>query len=143
MNLKIADKKELAMDNENEVYRDKFCWISHDKELLSLVWLPSTKDMTVEDFKACNLETACLVEKLNVKQLLVDVEFFGFKGIGPDVFAWRATVVIPKYHAGGLSKIAFVHGADFEEQDEKVGKGELFTTRHLSTRKIGVAWLCK
>jgi hypothetical protein len=64
-NYKFYNRK-MELLTDNEVYRG----ISHDKELLSLVWLPSTKDMTVEDFKACNLETACLVEKHKVKQLL-------------------------------------------------------------------------
>ena len=128
------------------LYQGEFSTISYDGEsgILTLVWSENTANMKAEDFQAVSSAFAEQAEKHNAQKLLVEVTNFRFPAaMGPELTAWRAETIVPKYHKAGVKRFAFVHGKDFKEPPTSGQpiEGENFITRHLGDEAEARAWL--
>ena len=99
----------VNMETTVQVYNDQFSEVFRDPQhdLIELRWLPSTKTMSEDDFRAGLQRLAELLEKEPSPNVLIDVVNFQHES-EPGFLAWRETNIIPRYNAAGVKKFAFV-----------------------------------
>jgi hypothetical protein len=91
-----------------EMARNAWGIVNHHQQqgVLELRWLPSTSDMTDDDFKVTLELFAEQAERTGAPFLLVDATDFGHQ-FGEGVMEWRNQQIIPRYNASGTRKFAF------------------------------------
>lgn len=81
--------------------------IRHEDEgILELRWLPTTAEMSDEEFKATLRLFADQGERAQAPFLLIDATEFIHR-FGEGVMEWRDRHIIPRYNAVGTKKFAF------------------------------------
>lgn len=85
-----------------EVARNAWGIVNHHQQqgVLELRWLPSTSDMTDDDFKVTLELFAEQAERTGAPFLLVDSTDFGHQ-FGEGGMEWRNQQIIPRYNASG------------------------------------------
>jgi hypothetical protein len=98
----------------NEVASTEYGTLIHydDWNALELKWLPTTKDATEAAARDTMALFAAETEKLKPKFLIVDTTEFAHRW-ADDMMAWRNEEIIPRYNAGGVTKMAFIAGDGF------------------------------
>ncbi len=91
-----------------EVARNAWGIVNHHEQqgVLELRWLPSTSDMTDDDFKVTLELFAEQAERTGAPFLLIDATDFVHQ-FGEGVMEWRNQQIIPRYNASGTRKFAF------------------------------------
>ncbi len=74
---------------------------------LELKWLPSTREMSDDGFKATLELLAEQGERLKPAYMIIDATEFAYKP-GDGVLEWREAEIIPRYNAAGVKKFAFL-----------------------------------
>src|SRR6266705_3957227 len=92
----------------DEVARNAWGIIGHHQQqgVRELRWLPSTAEMSEDDFKATLELFAEQAERAGPPFLLIDATDFGHQ-FGERVMAWRDQQIIPRYNASGTKRFAF------------------------------------
>jgi len=116
-------------------------------QTVELRWLPSTRDMTDEGFKASLELLAAAGERLRPRFMLIDATEFHHQ-LGDGVMAWRDENIIPRYNSAGVAKFAFLvpPGASgtVESGGAPVVEGHAtFPTAWFSTRDRAYRWLAE
>jgi hypothetical protein len=127
----------------NAIDRNEHLELSWDESTLtlSLWWLPSTSNMTPEQFRESMLLYAKRAEVCGARRLLVDTRQFGHT-MSPDTEAWRREHVVPRYNKGGARRFAFVLPAGAELPPAvPAGDGKDYETRFFDALEDAHAWL--
>ena len=83
-----------------------------DWNALELKWFPTTKDATEAEARDMMALFAAETEKRKPTFLIVDATEFAHRW-ADDMMAWRNEEIIPRYNAGGVTKMAFIVGDGF------------------------------
>jgi len=82
--------------------------VSYDEwRTLELRWLPSTRDMSDDGFKATLELFAEEGERLKPASMIIDATEFAHE-LGDGAMEWRDAEIIPRYNAAGVKKFAFL-----------------------------------
>jgi hypothetical protein len=116
-------------------------------QTVELRWLPSTREMTDEGFKATLELLAEAGERVHPRFMLIDAYEFHHE-FGDGVMAWREENVIPRYSSAGVAKFAFLvpEGAPgtVESGGTPIVEGPAtFPTGWFSTRERAYQWLAE
>jgi len=121
--------------------------ISHHrhKGILELRWLPTTAEMTDDDFKATLELFAEQAERTEAPLLLIDAVEFRHR-FGEGVMAWRDQQIIPRYNASGTTRFAFHVPEGFPDAMEAGGQPIIdgpagFPTAWFTHRQHALDWL--
>jgi hypothetical protein len=130
-----------------EVARNGWGIVSHhqQQEILELRWLPSTTEMTDDDFKTTLELFAEHAERAGPPLLLIDATEFRHR-FGEGVMAWRDRQIIPRYNASGTRRFAFHVPEGFPEAMEAGGQPVVdgpasFPTAWFTVRQHALDWL--
>jgi hypothetical protein len=113
---------------------------------LELRWLPSTADMSDDDFEATLELFAAEAERTGASFLLIDATQFRHRP-GPGVMDWRDENIIPRYERAGVERLAFHMPSDFPGEVVERGAtpapegGASFPTGRFLERSGALAWL--
>lgn len=122
--------------------------LNHEKwHTLELRWLPTTRDMGDEGFKASLELLASAGERFRPRFMLIDGTEFHHR-LGEDVMAWRQEHVIPRYNSAGINKFAFLVPEGAPGTVESGGApaaetGATFPTAWFSSRERAYQWLAE
>lgn len=130
-----------------EVARNEWGVILHHEawRTLELKWLPTTREMSDDGFKATLELYTVMGERLKPLSMLIDaVEFYHQFGDG--VMEWRDANIMPRYNAAGVTKFAFYVPEGFPGTVEAGGVPRVegsanFPTAWFSTRERAYQWL--
>ncbi|WNJ20320.1 hypothetical protein [Pontibacter sp. G13] len=81
---------------------------AEDKQILELVWKPTTQDLVAEEFQAALHNFAGFGATYGVSSMLQDMRDF-MDYLPPELLRWRDIVVSPRYRQFGLQKMAFLY----------------------------------
>jgi hypothetical protein len=130
-----------------EVARNGWGIVSHheQQEILELRWLPSTAEMTDDDFKTTLEMFAEQAERAGAPLLLIDATDFQHR-FGEGVMAWRDRRIIPRYNASGAKRFAFHVPEGFPDAMEAGGRPvidgpAIFPTAWFTQRQHALDWL--
>jgi len=130
-----------------EVARNAWGILRHHQQqgILELQWLPSTAEMTDDDFKATLELFAEQAERTGTPLLLIDATDFGHQ-FGEGVMAWRDQHIIPRYNASGTRRFAFHVPEGFPDTMEAGGQPVIdgsatFPTAWFTHRQHALDWL--
>ncbi len=92
-----------------ELYRDTFGTITYDDSngVLELKWLEGTSDMSDDDVKQWLERFTEFGGQQLPPFLLIDTRQF-MHGWNKNLDTWRSEIIIPKYNAAGVKKMAFL-----------------------------------
>jgi hypothetical protein len=132
-----------------EVARNQWGVVLHhpDSHTLELKWLPATREMTDDDFKATLELYTSQGERLQpIRSGLIDATEFFHTFADSETLAWRDAHIIPRYSAMGMTRFAFHLPAGAPGTVEAGGtpaaEGSAnFPTGWFSTRAGADAWL--
>ena len=132
-----------------EVTRNEWGVIVEHKrwQTVELRWLPSTRDMNDDGFRASLELLAAAGERLRPRFMLIDATEFHHQ-FGEGVMAWRDENIIPRYNSAGVTKFAFLVPQDapgtVESGGAPVVDGQAtFPTAWFSTREAAYRWLAE
>jgi hypothetical protein len=121
--------------------------ISHHQQegILELRWLPSTAEMTDDDFKATLELFAEQAERTGAPLLLIDAVEFHHR-FDEGVMQWRDHQIIPRYNALGTKRFAFHVPEEFPDAMEAGGQPVIdgpatFPTAWFTHRQHALDWL--
>ena len=124
--------------------------IAHDQpRYLELGWLPSTSNMSDEDFMTGLMMLASEAEAVGTRAILVDATHFGhgFEDFD-NTMARRDQQVIPRYNEAGVERFAFLMPPDFGgptaesgAEPQVDGPTAGFSTQWFIERTDAVDWL--
>jgi hypothetical protein len=130
-----------------EVARNAWSIVSHHPQqgILELRWLPSTADMSDDDFKATLELFAEQAERAGTPLLLIEATDFRHQ-FGEGVMEWRDRQIIPRYNASGTRKFAFHVPEGFADAMEAGGQPVIdgpatFPTAWFTLRQHALDWL--
>ncbi len=130
-----------------EVARNAWGIVNHHQQqgVLELRWLPSTSDMTDDDFKVTLELFAEQAERTGAPFLLIDATDFVHQ-FGEGVMEWRNQQIIPRYNASGTRKFAFHVPEGFPDVIETGGQPitdgpATFPTAWFTDRQHALDWL--
>ena len=122
--------------------------LDHDQwHTVELRWLPTTRDMADEGFKATLELLATAGERVRPRFMLIDATEFDHE-FGEGVMAWRDEHIIPRYGSAGVTRFAFIvpEGAPgtMESGGAPAVEGRAtFPTAWFSTRERAYRWLAE
>ncbi len=132
-----------------EVARNDWGLILHHQrwQTVELRWLPTTRDMTDEDFKHTLELQAGAGERLRPRFMFIDATEFHHE-FGDGIMEWRDENIIPRYNSAGVTKFAFLvpEGAPgtVESGGAPAVEGRAtFPTAWFSTRERAYQWLAE
>jgi len=125
-----------------KVHEDPLFTIELEPGVLRLVWTEKTTTMTDEEFKRALSLYADYALKHRTVGLLVDIRNFHHRP-GPETGKWRSEEIVPRYQAAGVTKFAYVIGADAQMPApwSRMETKEAFDTRHFRTTEEAEKWL--
>ena len=96
-----------------QLHQNELWVISYDETLstIKIQWSENTTRMTDDDFKDALERFAGHAEEYQARHLLVDVQFFKHP-VTAELGKWRDEKIIPRYHAVGIKKMAYVLGPE-------------------------------
>lgn len=114
---------------------------------VELKWLPTTREMTDDGFKATLDLLAAAGERVNPRFMIIDATEFQHE-FGEGVMAWRDENIIPRYGAAGVTKFAFLVPDGAPGTMESGGAPSVegratFPTAWFSTRDRAYRWLAE
>ena len=114
---------------------------------VELKWLPATREMTDDGFKATLDLLAAAGERVNPRFMIIDATEFHHE-FGEGVMAWRDENIIPRYGAAGVTKFAFLVPDGAPGTMESGGAPSVegratFPTAWFSTRDRAYRWLAE
>jgi hypothetical protein len=132
-----------------EVARNQWGVVLHhpDSHMLELKWLPATREMTDDDFKATLELYTSQGERLQpIRSGLIDATKFFHTFADSETLAWRDAHIIPRYSAMGMTRFAFHVPAGAPGTVEAGGTpaaegSATFPTGWFSTRAGASGWL--
>lgn len=105
--------------------------------ILFLVWKDSTSFFDDELFKESALKFHRVVEKMQSKNILVDMRKFWFT-LTPEIINWRKENIISLYNKLKVEKFAFISNKPSVKQDDP---NNSFVTREFNNEIDAVTWL--
>jgi hypothetical protein len=86
--------------------------LNHERwRTLELSWLPSTSEMSDEDFKETLELFAAEGEQIRPEYMIIDATRFHHR-LGDGLPEWRDREIIPRYNSAGVKKFAFLWPPD-------------------------------
>jgi len=124
------------------VHEDPLFTFELEPGVLRLVWTEKTANMPDEEFKRALSLYADYALKHRTAGLLVVVRNFRHRP-GPEIGKWRSEEIVPRYEAAGVTKFAYVIGADapMPAPKSRMEAKEAFETRHFCTTEEAEKWL--
>jgi len=124
-------------------------FLDQDNALLSIKWLPSTYEMSAENFQSIFTNIAEFIEKHNVKYWMGYTKDFAFI-VPPDLQEWAAQEFNQRVLRAGLKKMALIVPSDIVanvsvkqsiEEMEKHQDLEAIETRYFDNPEQAREWL--
>lgn len=137
---------------QETAFTNDFLNASFNKEesLLSITWLPSTYEMSGENFKSVFMQIAEFIEKNKVNYWMGYTKDFAFI-VPPDLQEWAAQDFNQKVIKAGLQKMAMIVPADIiatvgvkqsiEEMEKHQEQEETIETRYFDNPAQAKKWL--
>jgi hypothetical protein len=93
------------------IHKDNFSHITHDPatNLVQIVWLPATAEMTLDDFKHSTMILAETTLAHSSERVLADLRGFRFN-VPREFEAWRMQNTVPRYNKV-VKRYAWLAGA--------------------------------
>ncbi|TAE75158.1 MAG: hypothetical protein EAZ85_03005 [Bacteroidetes bacterium] len=130
-----------------EVYKSKYLHLAFfaEQELIEMTWLPSTDEMTEEEYKQEFLNYLDIILKVRPKKIIPDTRNMFFP-IVPKLQEWTNQVVFPPSLEMGLNKAAFVVSQEMIaqlsiEQTMEEHEGVKFVTRYFESKEEAKQWI--
>lgn len=130
-----------------EVYNSKYLHLAFfaEQELIEMTWLPSTDQMTEEEYKQEFLNYLDIILKVRPKKIIPDTTDMLFP-IAPERQDWTNHVIFPPSLEMGLNKVAFVVSKGIIsqlsiEQTMEEHEGVKFMTRYFENKKEAKEWI--
>ena len=130
-----------------EVYKSKYLHLAFfaEQELIEMTWLPSTDNMTEEEYKQEFLNYLDIILKVRPKKIIADTRNMFFS-IVPELQEWTNQTIFPASLEMGLNKAAFVLSQEMIpqmsiEQTMEEHEGVKFTTRYFDDKEDAKEWL--
>lgn len=137
------------MDTTNFSNRFLEAQFTADNSLLTVTWLPSTYEMSEEEYKNVFMEIADYIDANQVQRWMGYTKDFAFV-VSPELQEWSAGEFNQKLIKAGLQKMAIIIPADYianlgvqqsisemEQQREEMS----FETRYFDNPEQAKAWL--
>ena len=128
------------------LFESRYLQISLDEEKSIIInkWLPTTKDMTDEEYQENMLEFVKLAEAHKPKFHLIESEEFLY-GITVDMQEWTNNEIFPRLAAAGIKKIAFTVSSELVaqmsiEQALEEDKAAAFQVKYFDSKEDAVNW---
>ncbi|WP_338760721.1 hypothetical protein WAF17_14120 [Bernardetia sp. ABR2-2B] len=129
------------------VYQSDYLQIdsSDEQKLLELTWLPTTADMTSEEYKNEHVELLKFMLEQKTEKVLGNIKELGFV-VSPEVQEWMNINIFAPAMEVGFDKLAVVMSSEFLAQlsieqamEEEVG--QQITTKYFDNVKEAKEWI--
>lgn len=130
-----------------EVYNSKYLHLafSAEQELIEMTWLPSTDEMTEEEYKQEFINFIDIILKIRPRKAINNTKNMFFP-IVPELQEWTNQVVFPPSLEMGLNKVAFVVSQEMIpqlsiEQTMEEHEGMKFVTGYFENKEEAKKWI--
>lgn len=135
-------------DSQSPIVEDKKFCLNHiypNKHQVDVFWKPKTIEMDSEDIKNELMAYAELMEKYHIEKIFVNTIKCYFT-LSPALQIWHDEVIVPRYVAAGVRKMAFLQAEDIitqlsHEQAFDEENSQQLQVRFFDEAALAYAWL--
>lgn len=121
----------------------EFCAISATPEAARLRWLPASRAMTTDGFRAALLRLTGEIESSGATAIRIDLRDLGYRPTADDV-AWRMAEIAPRWNRAGVQRLAYIVAGGAPGGSVPASRpGEDFLTRFCTGEDEAAAWLAQ
>ncbi len=132
---------------QKKVFSSNFMriYFSEDTQILKIVWLDSSDEMTTEDFKEQIIGEKEAIVEFKPKAILADTLNFKY-GIIPEIQDWHNQFLFPVFRSENVTELAIILSTDIFAQvsvDQLIADEENpnFITRYFDEEQAALDWL--